>query len=155
MQHTKIEPFKVIGITVRTTNENGKAAQDIPALWNRFVAEKLVTQIPNRIDDTVYGMYTDYESDYKGYYTTIIGCKVNELEQIPEGMEGKSFEGGTYIKITGKGDLNQGVVFNEWMKIWEMDKELNRSYTVDFEVYDQRAQNPNDAEVDILVAIKE
>ncbi|WP_459209592.1 GyrI-like domain-containing protein [Aquimarina rhabdastrellae] len=155
MQHTKIEPFKVIGITVRTTNENGKAAQDIPALWNRFVKEKLVRQIPNRIDDTVYGMYTDYESDYKGYYTTIIGCKVSELEEIPEGMEGKSFEGGMYIKITGKGDLNQGVVFNEWMKIWEMDKELNRSYTVDFEVYDQRAQNPNDAEVDILVAVKE
>ena len=33
MNNVKIEPFKVIGISVRTTNENGQAGKDIPVLF--------------------------------------------------------------------------------------------------------------------------
>ena len=36
---TQLESFKVIGISVRTTNENGQAAKDIPFLWNKFFEE--------------------------------------------------------------------------------------------------------------------
>lgn len=35
----KIRPFNIIGISVRTTNENDQAAKDIPALWKRFISE--------------------------------------------------------------------------------------------------------------------
>jgi len=152
MEKVNIEAFKVIGITVRTTNEDGKAAKDIGELWNTFMSEGVLAKIPNKADTTIYSIYTDYESDHTKPYTTFLGCKVENLDEIPKGMTGKEFEGGNYIKLISKGDLTKGAVFEAWLKIWKMD--LDRVYTADFEVYGEKAQNPTDAEVDIFIAIK-
>lgn len=152
MNNMKVEPFKVIGIAVRTTNENGQAAKDIPVLWEKLMNENILNMIPNKIDNTIYSIYTDYEKDHTKPYTTVLGCKVENLDNIPEGMAGYSFDGGDYVQFTTKGDLSKGLVFNEWLKIWEMD--LNRIFTADFEIYGEKAQNPSDAEVDILIAVK-
>jgi len=148
----KVEPFKVIGIAVRTTNENNQAAKDIPVLWEKFMREDILNAIPNKIDTAVYSVYTDYEKDHTKPYTTMLGCKVENLDHIPEGMVGKSFEGGNYIRFTPKGNLAEGLVINEWNKIWNMD--LGRVFTADFEIYGEKARNPSDAEVDILIAVE-
>lgn len=152
MNNVKIEPFKVIGISVRTTNENGRAAKEIADLWGRFMNDKVLEAIPNKIDHTVYSIYTDYQSDHTKPYTAILGCKVGTLETIPEGMTGRSFDGGNYVKLTAKGDLTKGLIINEWSKIWEMD--LKRSFTADFEVFGAKAQDPLNAEIDFLIAVK-
>ena len=152
MQNVKIEPFEIIGIAVRTTNENEQAAVDITALWNRLMVNNLVDQIPNKVDSTIYSLYTDYESDHTRPYTTILGCKVKNLSNVPDGMVGRSFKGGNYVKISAKGDLSKGLVAREWYKIWELD--FKRVFSVDFEVYGEKAQNPTDAEVDFLIAIE-
>jgi predicted transcriptional regulator YdeE len=68
-------------------------------------------------------------------------------------MVSKSFEGGTYIKTSAKGDLMNGLIVDHWTKIWKMG--LNRAFTADFETFGKKAQNPLDAEVDFYVAIKE
>ncbi|MDM1557360.1 GyrI-like domain-containing protein [Chryseobacterium indologenes] len=151
MNNVKIEPFKVIGIAVRTTNESEQAAKDIPVLWEKFMQENVLDNIPNKIDNTIYSIYTDYEKDHTKPYTTVLGCKVESLDHIPEGMIGKSFDGGDYVKFTTKGNLAEGLVINEWFKIWNMD--LGRTFTADFEMYGEKAQNPSDAEVDILIAV--
>ena len=153
MQKVKIEPFKVIGIAVRTTNENGQSAQDIGQLWSKFMSEGISNQIPNKIDDTIFSIYTNYESDHTKPYDTILGCKVSSLENVPEGMVGQSFDGGTYGKFVSKGDLTKGVVFGTWSEIWK--KDLDRVFTADFELYGEKAQNPTKAEVEVLVAIKD
>lgn len=150
MKQVNVDPFNVVGIAVRTSNADGQAAKDIPALWERFMAENIVSKIPNKVDATIYALYTDYEGDHTKPYTTVIGCRVGDLNGIPEGMVGKSFDGGNYTQFTTKGDLSKGLIINQWMKIWEMD--LDRKYTVDFEVFGEKAQDPTDAEVDILIA---
>lgn len=152
MQNVKIEPFKVIGISIKTTNENGQAAKEIGELWGKFMSEGILDKIPNKIDNTIYSLYTDYESDHTKSYTTILGCKVSTLDSIPEGMIGKSFSGGNYAKTTARGDLSKGLIINQWSKIWETD--MDRAYTVDYEVFGEKAQNPSDAEIDFLVALK-
>lgn len=152
MDQVKIEPFQVIGITVRTTNENGQAAKDIGDLWGRFMREKILEAIPNKIDNSVYSIYTDYEADHTKPYTTILGCRVENLNEIPGGMTGMSFDGGNYIKLSAKGDLMKGLIASKWFEIWEMD--LDRTYTADFEFFGVKAQNPADAEVDFLIAVK-
>jgi predicted transcriptional regulator YdeE len=152
MYSQKINGFSVIGIAIHTTNENGQSGKDIPALWDKFMAEGIIEKIPNKIDTVVYCIYTNYESDYTKPYTTILGCKVANTDNIPEGMVVKNFDGGNYTKYTAKGNLMQGVVFNEWIKIW--DRDIARAYTADFEVYGKKAQNPANAEVDIFIAIK-
>ncbi len=152
MDKVKIEPFRVIGISVRTTNENHQAAKDITDLWGKFMNEKVLEAIPNKIDNTVYCLYTDYESDHTKPYTTLLGCRVNNLNAIPDGMVGKSFEGGNYVKLSAKGDLMKGLIANKWFEIWEMD--LDRVFTADFEIFGAKAQNPSEAEIDFLIAIK-
>ena len=152
MKKVTIESFQVIGIAIRTTNEKAKSANEIGELWNKFISENSIEKIPNKIDSTIYSIYTNYEGDHTQPYTTLLGCKVNSLDEIPEGMVGMSFNGGNYVQIPTKGDITKGYIYEEWLKIWKMN--LNRSYTADFEVYGEKAQNPTNAEVDIFVAVK-
>ncbi|MEO1514893.1 MAG: effector binding domain-containing protein [Bacteroidota bacterium] len=152
MQNVQIEPFKMIGIAVVTSNQNGQAAKDIGELWTKFLSENILEKIPNKLDHTVYCVYTDYEGDHEQPYRTIIGCKVHSLDHIPQKMIGKTFEGGTYVKTSARGHLMDGLVGKKWHEIWQSD--LHRAYTADFELYGEKAQNPNDAEVDFFIAIK-
>jgi predicted transcriptional regulator YdeE len=62
----KIEPFKIIGIAVHSTNQDGKSIKDLGDLWSRFYSETIMSKIPNKIDETIYAIYTDYASDYTG-----------------------------------------------------------------------------------------
>jgi|TARA_R110002096_G_scaffold150589_1_gene312647 predicted transcriptional regulator YdeE len=153
MQTVKIEPFKIIGLSIRTTNENGQATKDIADLWGKFMAENTLAMIPNKITQDIYSLYTDYEDDHTKPYTTILGCKVSSLDKIPEGMVGRSFDGGSYVKTSTKGDLMQGLIVKHWSKIFEMN--LNRTYIADFEIYGKKAQNPSAAEVDIYLGVNQ
>ena len=128
----KMESFKLIGIAIRTTNENGQSATDIPLLWNRFMTEGLLEKIPNKVDNTIYCVYTDYEKDHTKPYTTILGCKVTNFDLVPEGMVGKEIAAANYSVQTAKGNLMQGAVINAWTKIWNSD--LQRTFTADYEV---------------------
>lgn len=151
MENVNLNAFHIIGISVRTSNANGQTGTDIGALWNKFMSEGIAEKIPNKLEDSIYSIYTDYAGDYTQPYTAILGCKVENLDNIPAGMIGKSFDNGFYKKIATRGDLTQGIVYQEWTKIWNLD--LDRAYTADFEIYGEKAQNPMDAEVDIFVAI--
>ena len=151
METQKLQAFHIIGIAVRTTNENGQAGEDIPALWAKFMAEGVLEKIPNKLGNAVYSIYTDYEKDHTKPYTTILGCKVENLNEIPDGMVGKTIEEATYKKFVAKGNLAEGAVYKEWTKIW--NAAIDRSFTADFEVYDENAQDPTNAEVAIYIAL--
>lgn len=151
MTKEQISTFNVIGISVRTTNENGQAAIDIPVLWNKFINDGIADKIPFKKSATIYCIYTDYEKDHTLPYTTILGCEVKNLESIPAGMTGKTIEAGMYQKFVAKGSISEGMVFNEWTKIW--NTAMDRSFTADFEMYGEKARNPADAEVAIFVGV--
>lgn len=153
MQNITIQPFNIIGIAVRTTNENEQGAKDIAGLWNRFLSENLLAKIPNRVDNTVYSLYSDYEGDHTQPYTALLGCKVTNLDNLPEGMVAWEIKGGTYVHLTAKGDLTKGLIVAQWSKIVELD--IRRSFEADFEVFGEKAQNPAQAEVDFFVSVKE
>ena len=152
MSTLKKEAFYVVGISVRTTNENGKAMQDIPALWQRFMTEGVIGKLTNRVGEESYAVYTDYEKDHTKPYTMILGYRVENLEGVPEGMIGKKIENSSYEKFVAKGDLTKTAVVDEWMKIWNSD--IDRTYTSDFEVYGSKAQDPTNGEAEIFIAVK-
>ncbi len=152
MQTVQITPFQIIGITVRTSNENDQAASDIGLLWERFMTEGISQKISNKTSDEIFAIYTNYESDHTRPYDTLFGCKVDSLDTIPDGMVGQAFEGGTFAKFTAKGDVTKGAVYQAWVAIWNTD--LDRRYTADFEVYGEKATEITNAEVDIFVAME-
>ncbi len=145
--------FKIIGISVRTTNKNNQSQQDLEKLWGKFFSENIIEKVPNKVSSNIITIYTDYKSDYTDEYTTIIGIPVSILDEIPNGLIGREFEEENFQKFTAKGEMPNAVV-NTWMDIWQRDKELNRKYTYDFEVYGQNSRNGKNSEVEIYIATK-
>jgi predicted transcriptional regulator YdeE len=145
-----LEGFFLEGISVRTTNQNGQSAKDIGELWGRFMDNNVLLQIEDRITDEIYCVYTDYESDYTGFYTAVLGCEVSSLDNIPEGLISLIVPVADYVKYVAKGRLPDCVA-EAWQNIWSSD--LDRKYIADFDVWGTKAQNPEDAEVDIYVGV--
>lgn len=152
MSQVNLSSMKIIGITVRTSNAAGASGTDIPTLWNRFMSEGVLSKIPNRINDTIYCVYTEYEGNHTQPYTTLLGCQVTELDSIPGNMTGIEIPMGLYEQVTATGNLMNGIVFEAWMEIWQ--RPLNRTYKADFEVYDEKAANLSNAEVKIFVGVQ-
>jgi predicted transcriptional regulator YdeE len=151
MNTKHIDSFFIVGISVRTTNQNNQAATDIGDLWQKFMGENIAVNISNKIDDTVYSVYCRYESDYTAPYTTLLGCKVSSIENIPDGFDYIEIANGNYKQFEAKGNLMEGVVYKKWVDIWNTN--LPRAYTTDFEVYDEKSADPNNAMVDIFIAL--
>lgn len=148
-----IDQFNIIGITVKTSNKDViKLQTDMQNLWNRFIAENIKDKIPHKIDDNIYCVYTDYEGDHTMPYVALLGYRVNSLEVIPTGLTAKSFNQGIYNKYTAKGNLFHGIVFEKWQSIWQLNN-VKRTYIADFEIYGTKAQNPENAEVDIFIGV--
>jgi predicted transcriptional regulator YdeE len=147
---TTLEAFHIIGITVRTTNVNNKALKDIGELFGYFVSQNILEKIPNRISENLYCVYTDYESDFNGPYTTIIGCKVSSLNNIPAGLTGKTIPESKYQVYRSTGKLSISLA-KTWEGIWNTD--LVRRYSADFDIYGEKAKDFENAELDTYVAV--
>ena len=143
--------FKVIGISIRTTNANNQSQQDLGKLWGQFFSEQIIEKIPNKISNHILVIYTDYESDYTGAYTTIIGIPVSTLDEVQSGLIGREFEADNFQKFVAKGEIPNAVI-NTWIDIWQRDRELNRKYSYDFEVYGDNSNNGENSEVEIFIA---
>ncbi len=130
----------IAGISARTTNarESAPDTASIPGLWSRFLGENIGEQISNEQGShTVYGVYTDYESDHAGAYTLIIGKEIDDEASAPEGMTRKKLPAGSYLKFERAGKLPEAVV-ETWKEIWayfEGSTEYQRAYTADYEEY--------------------
>jgi predicted transcriptional regulator YdeE len=143
--------FNFIGLPIRTTNENNQAMRDIGPHWQKFMSENMIEKIPSKADSELLGLYTDYEGDFMKPYTFIIGCRVSDTVNVPDGMAAKVISVLKYAVFTGKGKLPD-IVPQTWMKIWNSD--IERAYRSDFEVYGIKASNREDAEIDIYISIK-
>ncbi len=143
--------LKIIGLSVRTTNKNNQSAQDIGKLWGQFYSENVLDKIPNKVSNDIYSIYTDYKNNYQDEYTTIIGVQVNNLNNIPIGCVGREFPGENFKVFTAKGQMPQAIM-DTWFSIWQQDRELQRKYTYDFELYSGKSQNGEYSEVDIYIA---
>ena len=146
-----MESFKIIGISVRTIYRDNQAQADINDLWNLWYSENIASRIPNKVSDNLYNMYTDYESDENGYYTCILGYSVSSLDSIPKGLIGKYIPKSSYKEFISKGKLPDCVI-KTWETIWGL--KFNRSYIADFDLYDPKTMNPENAEVKTYLSIK-
>lgn len=148
-----IPKFHIIGISMRTTNENGQSSKDIETLWGKFWGEEIQKQIPNKLNDDIYAVYTDYETDFTGPYTVIIGLPVSSLEDIPAGFSGITIEKAVYEKFVSKGKMPEAIL-NTWMQIWQ-DKSLDRAYKADFTVHGKKYYDGDNAEVETFISVKD
>ncbi len=146
-----IEAFKLIGLKLngKTTNENGQSGVDCGNLWQQFERDNFADRIPGKLSDEVYAVYFDYDGDHTQPFSYFIGCKVKIHAEAPQGMSSLIVPAGNFSKVIAKGTMPDCVA-DSWKNIW--DSETDRTYEYDFEVYDQRSKDWNNAEVDIFVS---
>jgi predicted transcriptional regulator YdeE len=154
----QLDAFEVMGIEARTNNAAEAGPNGvIPKLWQRVVQQHALDGIPDRLDQNIYAVYTDYASDANRDYTLVLGAKVRPGTKTPDGMIVKTVPSGRYAVFTSDVGPVAKVVVQTWKQIWSYyQSPVNgqRSYRADFEVYDQRAADPNHAQVDIYIGMK-
>ncbi len=150
--------FDVIGIAVRTTNKaefegNGLIAE----LWQHFFAEQVYAKVPHRADNNIMALYTEYAGNKDDMYTVILGVRVTKVEEIPMGMVAHHVPAQDYAIFTSQKGQMPTVVVDTWQKIWSQENSgiLKRAYHTDYELYDERSSDPQNAQVDIYIGIKE
>lgn len=154
----------VVGISARTTNRAEMQGNgEIPKLWARWMQQNLAASVPHRTETNLLAVYTDYESDENGAYTYVVGAQVNAAAEpsakleLPEGMVAVNIPAGRYAVLTSaKGPIYE-VVPAIWQRIWSLSPEQSggqRAFRADFEVYDHRSSNPQDAEVEVHLGLK-
>ena len=149
----KLDKFCIVGISIRTTNSNGQSMKDISELWEEFFTKQISSNIQNKVSEDIYCIYTDYESDYTGEYTTIIGCNVSTADRIPEGLVLKEIRPSNYRVYTSEGDITKSVG-ETWMSIWQEGTNIDRIYQSDFDVYGNDKTNSESRIVKTYLSIK-
>lgn len=153
MTSETIPGFFIIGIAMRTSNENGQSAKDIETIWTRFWNENIGEKITEKISDDIYAVYKDYETDYTGAYTVIIGFRVPSLQNIPAGLVGLKIETGLYKKFVSRGKMPDAV-YKTWLDIWA-NKALHRAYKTDFTIHGKKYYDGENAEVETFISVVE
>jgi predicted transcriptional regulator YdeE len=156
---TILDDIKLVGFSVRTSNAkemNPQSAQ-IGIIMQKFFSSDRRGKIFGRKSPNIaFAVYTNYESDEHGDYTYFLGEEVREFKEIPQGFEALTIPTQNYVKFTSSPGKMPDVCINMWQSIWKMsaaDLGGKRSYSADFEIYDDRSQNPNAAVLDIYIGI--
>ena len=148
----------VVGIAARTSNAREMTAEGIIGRqWGRLMQEGLLAKIPNKADHNIIAVYTDYASDHNGEYTFVLGARVESDQDVPAGMVAKKIPAGKFAVFTSEKGAAAKVVPETWMKINYLPRTAvggDRVYRADYEIYDERAADPANSQVDVYVAIK-
>lgn len=150
--------FTVVGIAARTSNAREMTADGIiDKQWGRLMQEGLLAKIPNKADQNIVAVYTDYASDHNGEYTFVLGARVKSDGDVPAGMVAKKIPAGKFAVFTSEKGVAAKVVPETWMKINCLPQSAvggDRVYRADYEIYDERAADPANSQVDVYVGIK-
>lgn len=145
----ELPAFDVIGITTRTSNEDEFSGNSkIGPLWGAFMGGA-GKSIPGALEETIFSLYTHYESDHQGAYDVILGRSVQVGTQAPAGMIAKHIPAATYLVFPAESRAPEAIVA-AWQGVYCYFDEPGapkRAFTIDFERY-------GDKGVELFIAIR-
>ena len=122
----------ISGLKVTTTNKDGKSAQDLYQIWNKFMEKDFIESLQKIAKNPInYAVYTNYEKDFsEGNYDVYVGMETENSENNFENIlvDWEKFEIFEFEYTSPES------VFEAWKTIWE-NKNINRAYTYDIEEY--------------------
>lgn len=150
------EEFNIIGMQYIGNNQNG----EIPQLWGQWFPR--VPEIKNQAGKHIfYGLCEclcegECKCGQGGDFSYIAGIEVISLDEIPEGLVGRTIPAAKYAVFTHKGSLESlqetfGYIYGTWLPT----SGYTPASTFGFELYDERFDNFSEkSELDIYVPIK-
>ena len=148
----EMKGLKIIGLQCQT--QMGKTMQDLPKLWDEFMAR--MNEIKNRIGkDVAYGVSTtDDPTGQKFYY--LAGIEVSDDSAIPHDMTSMKIAAKKYAVFIHKGPVSKigetyEVIFNEWLPSSRKNVDMKAPH---LERYDERFKDDENSVMEILVPLK-
>lgn len=116
----------------------------------------MADRIPDKAGSNRYAVYSEYASDHDGEYTFTVGSAVKAETAAPAGMVLKIVAPGKYAVITTQKGPFPKIIPEAWLEILKLEDQgkLDRMYRTDFELYDDRALDPQNGQIDIYVGLK-
>ncbi|HLB43248.1 MAG TPA: effector binding domain-containing protein [Gammaproteobacteria bacterium] len=150
----KLGELTLVGLTARTNNKNemNPKTSKIGTLAGSYWGNQVANNIKHRINPGItYAVYTEFDSDENGDHTYFIGEAVSSIEnQDLSQFKIITISKSHYQKFTTPPGKMPDVVISAWQKIWAMGGG-KRKYIADFEVYGERASDPNNTVIDIYI----
>lgn len=151
-----MEKLRLIGLKLskETSNMNSQSSKDCGELWQKFEQEAIKNVIPNKLSDSIYAVYFDYSHDQHNnkVLSYFIGCNVEEGTDIPNGLVELNIPVQKYHIELATGKMTD-CISEAWFRI--ENSTIDRKYGFDFELYDERSQDWNNAAVEIYISINE
>jgi len=148
----KKDEIKVIGLTCSTTISDSK----IPAVWEQLFTR--MNDIPNRISPCYMLGVSEFTTNHLQEEFTYMACvPVIHIDEIPEGMVGRTIPSREYVMVTNKGALDKlGYTFEYIYTNWLPKSGYELAEEDDLEFYGDRFRGPNDelSEIDIYIPIQ-
>jgi AraC family transcriptional regulator len=147
------EAFKIIGMRYYGGNQKGEIKQ----LWDVFLPVE--EKIKNRIHpDTGYGVcYPVEEPGSNNAFEYIAAVEVSSLDEIPQGMVGRTIPAQHYAVFSHKGSVdNIPQTYQAIYAVWQPKSGYELVKAPDFEYYDERfnPDKPEASELDIYIPVK-
>lgn len=146
--------FLFVGRKHRTTMQKMQNERDIPSFWQKFFQDGITASIPNKSSDAALGIYTNW--DFAENFDVLIGHQVASLSSVPEGLVSHEIAPQKYMVFTVVGNTNDDIL-NAWKYIygtWMPETGYERGFAEDFDLFDDRFQNPNRPESEIYIPIQ-
>jgi predicted transcriptional regulator YdeE len=143
------QDLTIIGLSVRTSPE--QAAEDLPALWQRFLAR--AAELPRGADPATYAVYCDYQADHAAPYTAVLGFSVDAATPVPAGLRRVRVPAGLYARFVSRGAVGRAV-WESWQHInsvWPGRE--HRRYVADLERYPTPPSADGQLEAEVLVGL--
>jgi predicted transcriptional regulator YdeE len=141
----------IAGHAVRTTNEMeaDPARAQLPALWQRVMADAALRDLVTRTGDEYYAVLLDYEHDEHGLYTQVVGVEVDDPDMVPATFIMTRRPSTTTRSYPFDGPMPQALL-DAWQRVWDdtASGAIRRLYGVDIEVH----RGPGSGE--ILVSVR-
>lgn len=132
--------FRAVGVVVRTVNaaERDLATAKIPKLWKRYFDEKIDEQIPAVVHpEEVVAVYHNYENDYQGFYSLLIGQASAYEGPLPGALQDADVPEQLYL-VFPPVPARPDEITRVWQEVWNYFSQtgpFQRAYDHDFELY--------------------
>lgn len=141
------EEMTIVGIELRTNND--VAFETIPAFWDKFYRDNLLSKLTDKESVDIYAVYTNYEDagySNEGDYSLIIGVTEDEIAKDLDGLSMATIPTQEYIVFNVSENKVEHVI-DTWNGIWN-NKMIERTFDTDYECYTANGH------IDVVIGVR-
>lgn len=153
LKYSIVEPKAMcfVGVSIKTTYENGQYKDDIKTIWNYFFEKDISSLVKNKLDKRIYAVYSDYGGKHDNYFRVTIGYKTSANAKVYKGLNKILIPAKRFAALSTK-EKGKNAINNLWDKVIDSDLNENREYSIEIYDYDKNYDVKNN---ELWISLKE